>query len=166
MYQSKSSAPQNTPKHTRRTRTTAKHRSSPKEADSKQFLIGSLKAALISVAAGIALLLLLCAAALSTDDPAAIAPILSRAALILPSLLCGILGAQFTSGAGIASGAVSGIFMTAILFSLGLILPDSEAQPPAFTAIIAGTCILLSCIGGYFRTHSHKKQKPHRKKKA
>ncbi len=164
MYQSKSSAPQNTQKNKRRAHTPAKTRSIPKETDSKRFLLGSIKAALLSVTFGILLLLLLFAVALNTDDPAAIAPILSRAALIPPALLCGILGAHFTNGAGILSGAVSGAFMVAVLFSLGLVLPSGQTQSSGITAILAGGCILLSCIGGYL--HTHRRQKPKRKKRA
>ena len=125
-------------------------------------LPGLLRAALIAVGCGAALLFPLCAILLTTPDPCACA--LTAASLIpLPiSVLCGVLSAKNTTLGGLPSGLLGGGIFCLLLFALGAVIPacDTANIAPLLNAPIrAGLCVLLSALGGYCTTHRKPKTK-------
>ncbi len=139
-----------------KTRKTAKTPPSP--------LIGILRAAAVSLGCGIAVLLLLCALLLTTEDPGAYA---SLAAALLPfpiALACGILSAKQSSFGGLVSGLLGGAVLCLFLLGLGLALPRGGVTVTSFLhlPIRAGVCLALSCAGGYAVTHRKPKARRHR----
>ena len=124
---------------------------------------GILRAAVISLGCGIAVLLLLCAVLLTTEDPGAYAP-LAAALLPLPiSLVCGILSAKQSTLGGLLSGLLGGGTLCLLLCLLGFALPRGgvTVTSPLSMPIRAGLCLALSAIGGY--TVTHRKPKTHRR---
>ena len=115
-----------------------------------------LRSAVISVGCGMALLLILCAVLLSTEDPNAYARI---AAMLIPppiSVLCGVLSAKQSSIGGLPAGVLGGVLLCVLLLALGAVIPaaDTTVQPTVLQLPIrAAACILLSAIGGYCVTH-------------
>ena len=112
-----------------------------------------LRAAVISLGIGIAALVLLCLVLLSTEDPCAFAPLAARLLLIPTAILCGTLSARFSGAGGIPSGALGGLIAAAMLFSMGLLLPQSEAVPWKQSLIFAAVFVALAAMAGYFVTH-------------
>lgn len=125
-------------------------------------LIGILRAAVISLGGGIAVLLLLCAVLLTTEDPGAYAP-LAAALIPLPvSLICGILSAKQSTLGGLVSGMLGGAVLCLLLLLLGF-LPGSgdTAASPLSPLLRAGLCLLLSAVGGYMATHRTPRTRHH-----
>lgn len=127
-------------------------------------LFGLLRAAVISLGCGLAVLLILCAILLTTDDPGAYA---QTVGMLLPfpiAVLCGVLAAKQTSVGGIGAGLLGGAMLCLFLFALSAVLPAEQiAEPsaPLGEGVRAGICLLLSTIGGYVTTH--KKPRAHRR---
>lgn len=119
---------------------------------------GLLRAAVISLGCGMALLLIVCAALLCTDDPGGYASTAAQLILLPVSVLCGVLAAKQSPLGGLPSGLLGGAILCGMLFILGVGTPDASGSPPTLLAapIRAGLCLLLSSIGGYCVTH----QKP------
>lgn len=119
-----------------------------------------LRSAVISIGCGVALLLILCAILLSTEDPNSYAQI---AAMLIPfpiSVLCGVLSAKQSALGGLPSGLLGGALLCVLLLALGAVSPvaDMTVSPTVLSAPIrAAVCILLSAIGGYCVTHTKPK---------
>jgi len=148
---------------THQKKTNAKVRSAVKAPPSP--LLGILRAAVISLGCGIAVLFLLCAVLLTTEDPGTYAP-LAAALIPLPiSFVCGILSAKQSTLGGLLSGILGGTVLCLMLCILGFALPRGgvTVTSPLRFPIRAGLCLALSAIGGYTVTHSKPKtHRPHR----
>lgn len=123
-------------------------------------LLSCLFSQIAWLASAVLLLLIFCAVAYSTSDPASITAPLSLCALYLSSLIGGVAAVRL-SGDGIASGALSGLITAVLVFVLSALpLPESSFDLPQsliFTALVIPASVLGAVIG-HRRTKTAAKQ--------
>lgn len=129
------------------------------EKDGRNFFLSCLIAQIAWAVSTLVLLLIMCAVAYSTADPDSITIPLSLCALYLSSLIGGIFAVRLSDD-GIASGCLSGLITSAIVFCLSALpLPSSGfnlIQSFILIALIVPASILGAVIG-------HKKDKKPKK---
>jgi putative membrane protein (TIGR04086 family) len=123
-----------------------KGRTQPKHE--KSFFVSVFLGTLISLAIGIALLLIACFTGLSMEDPDRLIPIFSLISLFITALLGGYLSARAHRENGLFCGALSGILLIGILvlfvFALSLSIRVSLflicGPAVIISAAVAGVC--------------------------
>ncbi len=128
--------------------------------DGASFFFAAGRAALIALAVGLLLLLVLCTVCLSLDDPSRYAPIFAMGASFFSALLCGILSAKMNGGKGLASGAAGGTLYAVLLWALSLCLPGGvQTRELSTSLLLSAGAIVLSAIGGFLVTHKKPKKR-------
>lgn len=118
---------------------------------------------IISLAIGVAVLLALCAFAMSTEDPAAWTMPLSLTSLGLTAVACGIISSRICADeimGSIPSAAVSGAVLSVLLWLLSVIPTDGVSGLSATVRLSAHVLIIVISLtfGFLFRPRENKRK--------
>ena len=126
----------------------------------KNTFIAYLRAIGFSVLISLALLLISCAAAYSTEDPASAAKGAALAALFVSAPISGLICAKITGG-GVISGLTAGAVLSLILMIIS-ISGYGGAEDVGASLLLYAVFISLCVIGGFLgrKKKLRKKKKP------
>ncbi len=123
----------------------------PNKKKETSLVISCLISQIYWIAAALVLLLVICAVAVSLENPDKIVTPLTLAALYLSAVISGIAAVK-KSGDGIASGALSGTF-TAIILMILSFLPFPSSGFDTTTSLLCSLLVIPAAVLGAVLGH-------------
>lgn len=133
-----------------------------REKKEKRFFVAVFTGTMLSLLAGLSLLLLLCFLALYLEDPTPYTPIFSLASLFITAIMGGYFSSRGHRKHGLACGTLSGILLVSFLILLAFAF--GKAIRLSIFAICAPSIVICAAIAGIVGVDSGKSKRPKKHK--